>query len=141
MNRSALEVVVGAIAVLAGLMGLLWLWIESRCRRVFVPKEDFQGLGERVTKMKEAHAETRALADKNRDRIALVENEYKHQSQMFNELVVKPLEQVAERLEKISETQERHGNMLAAGAEVQKSLGRAIDDLKASQIRSRNREQ
>lgn len=131
---------VSVIAALVALAGVVWLWIEHRGRKVFSTLDQFHGLKVQVIEMDQCQIKTRTLAEKNRDHIALLEQDRKYQAERMSEMVVKPLERVVERLEGITTVLNKHGEQLAVLEAGDRSLGRSLDQLRDEIHRERGQE-
>jgi len=83
-----------------------------------------------VSTMDGCQASLKTLAHGNEKRITLLEQADANQAERMNELVVKPLEKVVDRLEGIAKTQQKHGELLAGHTSDLKSIGRSVDLLR-----------
>lgn len=119
-----LKVVAPVILAAVG-FGILW-WLQ----KWFPTRKELDGLGSRVTKLAKENAATKAMADDNRDRLALMEQAAEHQRQRMDDVFVQPLQAITKRLETMSDRQETHGTAIARVEEGFKGIKVTLDDLK-----------
>lgn len=106
-----------ASAVLGGLLGggvlyrLVLGALENRLRTTFATRRELNAVGDRVNALETVVVQARDQADHANERVTLMEErahqQWKQITERLSEVVVRPLERLTERLEKIGEEQVR----------------------------------